>query len=37
MGQGMAAVAQERPAEPVNEQQLEMQAEREEGVAEDDT
>jgi hypothetical protein len=36
MGQGMTVMAQERP-EPVNEQQLEMQAEREEGVPEDDT
>jgi hypothetical protein len=37
MGQGMAAAAQERPVEPVNEQQLEMQAGREEGVTDDDT
>ncbi|MCS3796018.1 ComEA family DNA-binding protein [Niastella sp. OAS944] len=37
IGQGIIVVAQERPAEPVNEQQLEMQAEREEGVADDDT
>ncbi len=37
MGQGMAVAAQERPVEPVNEQQLEMQAERDEGVPEDDT
>lgn len=36
VGQGIAVAAQERPAEPVNEQQLEMQAEREEGVTEDD-
>lgn len=37
IGQGIVVVAQERPAEPVNEQQLEMQAERDEGVADDDT
>jgi hypothetical protein len=37
LGQGIAVTAQERPVEPVNEQQLEMQAEREEGVPEDDT
>lgn len=37
MGQGIAAIAQERPVEPVNEQQLELQAEREEGLPEDDT
>jgi hypothetical protein len=37
VGQGVVAVAQERPAEPVNEQQLEMQAEREEGITDDDT
>jgi hypothetical protein len=37
VGQAMAVTAQERPVEPVNEQQLEMQAEREEGVPEDDT
>jgi hypothetical protein len=36
VGQGMAAAAQERPVEPVNEQQLEMQAGREEGVTDDD-
>lgn len=36
LGQGIIVMAQERPAEPVNEQQLEMQAEREEGVADDD-
>ena len=37
MGQGIAVLAQERPVEPVNEQQLEMQAERDEGVTDDDT
>jgi hypothetical protein len=37
VGQGMAATAQERPVEPVNEQQLEMQAGREEGVTDDDS
>lgn len=33
----MVVVAQEKPLTPVNEQQLEMQAEREEGITEDDT
>jgi hypothetical protein len=33
----MVVVAQEKPPAPVNEQQLEMQAEREEGVTEDDS
>lgn len=37
MGQGITVLAQERPVEPVNEQQLEMQAERDEGVTDDDT
>ncbi len=37
MGRGYTVLAQERPVEPVNEQQLEMQAEREEGVTDDDT
>lgn len=36
VGQGITVLAQERPAEPVNEQQLEMQAERDEGVTDDD-
>lgn len=36
VAQGMMAVAQENLPIPVNEQQLEMQAEREEGVTEDD-
>src|ERR1044072_6752568 len=37
IGQGITVLAQERPVEPVNEQQLEMQAERDEGVTDDDT
>jgi hypothetical protein len=36
VGQGMVVAGQERPVEPVNEQQLEMQAEREEAVTDDD-
>ncbi|OQP55946.1 hypothetical protein A4H97_20380 [Niastella yeongjuensis] len=35
--QGTVVVAQEKPPTPVNEQQLEMQAEREEGITEDDS
>jgi hypothetical protein len=37
VAQGLAVTAQEKPPTPVNEQQLEMQAEREEGVTEDDS
>jgi hypothetical protein len=36
MALGITVLAQERPVEPVNEQQLEMQAERDEGVTDDD-
>ncbi|MBO9200940.1 MULTISPECIES: ComEA family DNA-binding protein [Niastella] len=35
--QGLVVAAQEKPAIPLNEQQLEMQAEREEGMTEDDS
>jgi hypothetical protein len=37
MAKAITVLAQERPVEPVNEQQLEMQAERDEGVNDDDT
>jgi hypothetical protein len=37
VAQGLVVLAQEKPATPVNEQQHEMQAEREEGITEDDS
>ncbi|AEV96570.1 hypothetical protein Niako_0170 [Niastella koreensis GR20-10] len=37
VAQGMMVLAQEKPTTPVNEQQLEMQAERDEGVTDDDS
>lgn len=37
VAQGMVAAAQEKIAAPVNEQQLEMQAERDEGITDDDS